>query len=227
MTHPHPLLEAKNISKAFYHPSAVHILKDVCLKVCAGDSIAIVGRSGEGKSTLLQILGTLEEPCQGVLSIAGEPVQAGNRSRLRNTKIGFVFQSFHLLEDYTALENVLMPARIAREPTGKGSTAEERALMLLDKVGLADRAYFHTKLLSGGEKQRVALARAMCNDPSLILADEPSGNLDSQTAQLIHDILLDFTQHQQKALILVTHDRELAQLCSQQYELRHGHLQPG
>ncbi len=221
----HPLLEAKNISKAFYHPSKVDIFKDICLKVCAGDSVAIVGRSGEGKSTLLQILGTLEEPCQGVLSIAGEPVQAGNRSRLRNTKIGFVFQSFHLLEDYTALENVLMPARIARQPIGKGSAAEERALMLLDKVGLADRAYFHTKLLSGGEKQRVALARAMCNDPSLILADEPSGNLDSQTAQLIHDILLDFTQHPQKALILVTHDRELAQLCSQQYELRHGHLQ--
>lgn len=222
-----PLLEAKKISKIFYHPSPIPILKDICLQVFAGDSIAIVGRSGEGKSTLLQILGTLEEPCQGLLSIAGESVHAGNRSRLRNTKMGFVFQSFHLLEDYTALENVLMPARIARQPVHKGSAAEQRALMLLDKVGLADRAYFHTKLLSGGEKQRVALARAMCNDPSLILADEPSGNLDSQTAQLIHDILIDFTSHEQKALILVTHDRELAQLCSQQYELRHGLLQAG
>jgi lipoprotein-releasing system ATP-binding protein len=219
-----PLLEAKNISKSFYYPNLVPILKGISLQVMPGESVAIVGRSGEGKSTLLQILGTLEEPCEGTLSITGQQVVGSNRTRLRNEEIGFVFQSFHLLEDYTALENVLMPARIARQPVGRGSTAERRALDLLEKVGLADRAHFHTKLLSGGEKQRVALARAMCNDPSLILADEPSGNLDSQTAQLIHEILLDFACDQQKALLLVTHDRELAKLCSRQYELRHGHL---
>ena len=220
---PH-LLEAHHISKAFYHPKNVQILKEISLQVRAGESVAIIGRSGEGKSTLLQILGTLEEPCTGSLVIEGEKVTASNRTRLRNTKIGFVFQSFHLLEDYTALENVLMPARIARKPTGKGSQAEKRALDLLESVGLADRAHFHTKLLSGGEKQRVALARAMCNDPSLILADEPSGNLDSQTAQLIHTFLIDFACHPNKALLLVTHDRELAGLCSRQYELRNGTL---
>jgi lipoprotein-releasing system ATP-binding protein len=218
------LLEAKNISKAFYHPKIVPILKEISLKVKAGESVAIVGRSGEGKSTLLQILGTLEDPCQGSLYIEGQKVSASNRTHLRNEKIGFVFQSFHLLEDYTALENVLMPARIARKPIGRGSKAEERALVLLEKVGLADRVHFHTKFLSGGEKQRVALARAMCNDPSLILADEPSGNLDRQTAQMIHEILLLFSQDQQKALLLVTHDRELARLCSRQYELRNGLL---
>jgi lipoprotein-releasing system ATP-binding protein len=219
-----PLLEAHNISKSFYHPKMVSILKGITLQVQAGESIAIVGRSGEGKSTLLQILGTLEEPCQGSLYIEGQKVIHSNRTRLRNEKIGFVFQSFHLLEDYTALENVLMPAQIARQPIGRGSHAEERALSLLEKVGLADRAHFHTKLLSGGEKQRVALARAMCNNPSLILADEPSGNLDRQTAQMIHEILLLFAHDQHKALLLVTHDRELARLCSRQYELRNGLL---
>lgn len=219
-----PLIEAKNISKAFYNPLVVPILKSISLQVHLGESVAIVGRSGEGKSTLLQILGTLEEPCEGLLYIEGQKVQASNRSRMRNEKIGFVFQSFHLLEDYTALENVLMPARIARQPTHRGSAAERRGLSLLEKVGLGHRAHFHTKLLSGGEKQRVALARAMCNDPSIILADEPSGNLDSQTAQMIHDILLAFARDEQKALLLVTHDRELAKLCSRQYELRGGVL---
>lgn len=221
-----PLLEAQSISKAFYHPKKISILKEISFQVAAGESVAIVGRSGEGKSTLLQILGTLEEACSGLLYIDGEKVTSANRTSLRNGKLGFVFQSFHLLEDYTTLENVLMPARIARQPTGKGSPAESRAFSLLEKVGLADRAQFHTKLLSGGEKQRTALARAMCNDPSLILADEPSGNLDSQTAQLIHDILINFAQQPSKALLLVTHDRELAGLCSRQYELRNGILTP-
>lgn len=219
-----PLIEAKNISKAFYNPAVVPILKSISLQVHLGESVAIVGRSGEGKSTLLQILGTLEEPCEGSLYIEGQKVQASNRSRVRNEKIGFVFQSFHLLEDYTALENVLMPARIARVPTHHGSPAERRGMALLEKVGLANRAHFHTKLLSGGEKQRVALARAMCNDPSIILADEPSGNLDSQTAWMIHEILLAFARDEQKGLLLVTHDRELAKLCSRQYELRGGVL---
>jgi lipoprotein-releasing system ATP-binding protein len=224
-SNPHKLLlEAKNISKAFYLPKIVHILKGISLEVRTGESVAIVGRSGEGKSTLLQILGTLEDPCKGSLVIEGQKVINSNRAQLRNEKIGFVFQSFHLLEDYTTLENVLMPARIARKPTGPGSYAEKRAMSLLETVGLSDRAHFHTKLLSGGEKQRVALARAMCNDPSLILADEPSGNLDSQTAQLIHEILLLFAQDRQKALLLVTHDRELARLCTRQYELRNGLL---
>ncbi len=221
-----PLLEAKNICKAFHHPKVVEILKGISLQVFPGESVAIIGRSGEGKSTLLQILGTLEEPCQGSIFIEGQKVLASNRTRFRNKKMGFVFQFFHLLEDYSALENVLMPARIDRQPIGKGSIAHQRGMDLLEKVGLADRAHFHTKLLSGGEKQRVALARAMCNNPSLILADEPSGNLDSQTAQIIHQILINFAHDQRKALLLVTHDRELAKLCTRHYELSQGLLLP-
>lgn len=125
-----PLLEASHISKAFYHPIVVQILNGIFLKVHAGESVAIVGRSGEGKSTLLQILGTLEDPCHGSLYIEGQKVLNSNRTYLRNAKIGFVFQSFHLLEDYTALENVLMPAWIGRQPTGRGSYAEKRAFFI-------------------------------------------------------------------------------------------------
>lgn len=219
-----PLLEARSISKGYTHPETLFILKDISLQIHAGESVAIIGRSGEGKSTLLQILGTLEDPSGGAIIIDGERATSFNRTRLRNEKIGFVFQSFHLLEDYTALENVLMPARIARRATGNGSEAKSRALYLLEKSGLGPRAHFQAKLLSGGEKQRVALARAMCNDPSLIFADEPSGNLDRETAQLIHEILLDFASSPSKALIIVTHDKELASLCSRQYELRSGTL---
>lgn len=222
----HPLLKAKKISKWFHHPEKIHILKEISVEVRPGESVAIVGRSGEGKSTLLQILGTLEDPSEGELHITGEKVSKSNRANIRNKKIGFVFQSFHLLEDYSAIENVLMPAKIGREDTHKGSEKEQRAQELLKMVGLSDRAYFNTKLLSGGEKQRVSLARAMCNDPDLILADEPSGNLDHDTAQLIHEILLDFAKLQNKGLLLVTHDRELAHLCTHRYELRSGILVP-
>jgi lipoprotein-releasing system ATP-binding protein len=218
------LLQASNIHKAYHHPRSVDILKGIELTIQAGDSIAIMGRSGEGKSTLLQILGTLEQPCKGSLTISDQAVSVSNRTMIRNQSVGFVFQSFHLLEDYTALENVLMPARIARKNLRKGSEAMQRGLYLLEKVGLSERAHFHTKLLSGGEKQRVALARAMCNDPDIIFADEPSGNLDRQTAQVIHELLLSFVKEQQKALVVVTHDQELASLCAKQYELKNGQL---
>ncbi len=221
-----PILEAKNISKTFHYPKKIQILTGISLQIFPGESIAIVGRSGEGKSTLLQILGTLETTCSGSIYVDAQEVTSSNATQIRNTKIGFVFQDFHLLEDYTVLENVLMRARIARMSIGSGSMARKSACELLEKVGLADRVNYHTKLLSGGEKQRVALARAMCNDPSVILADEPSGNLDRDTAQIIHDLLLRFPQEEGKALLLVTHDRELAKRCTRNYELRNGQLHP-
>lgn len=218
------ILKASGLKKSFYTPVQVEILKNVNLEVHRGDTVAIMGRSGEGKSTLLQILGTLENPCGGLLEIDGEPVSNFNKSKLRSKKLAFVFQSFHLLEDYTALDNVLMPARIARQSVSKGSEAYKRACELLEHVGLADRLHFNTKLLSGGEKQRVAIARALCNDPDIILADEPSGNLDRQTSRYIHDLLLNFAHKQGKTLIVVTHDVELASLCSQRYRLVDGSL---
>lgn len=219
-----PLLTAKNLRKTFHNPNPIEILKGIDLEVAHGETVAILGRSGQGKSTLLQILGTLENPSEGSLSIADQEVTAFNKSRIRNRNIAFVFQSFHLLEDYTALENVLMPARIARADLSAQSPARRRATELLELVGLTDRAHFNTKLLSGGEKQRVAIARALCNNPDILFADEPSGNLDKQTSQAIHDLLIGFAKQEGKALILVTHDMDLARLCDQRYILEAGHL---
>jgi len=221
-----PLLTAKNLRKTFHSPNPIEILKGIDLEVIRGETVAILGRSGQGKSTLLQILGTLENPSDGSLTIAGQEVTVFNKSRIRNRNIAFVFQSFHLLEDYTALENVLMPARIARADLSAQSPARRRATELLELVGLESRAHFNTKLLSGGEKQRVAIARALCNNPDILFADEPSGNLDKQTSQAIHELLLNFAKKENKALILVTHDLDLARLCDKRYILEAGHLTP-
>lgn len=223
MTH-QPLLVAKNLRKIFYHPKEIHILNGINLEVAGGSSVAIMGRSGQGKSTLLQILGTLDDACEGSLEIGGHQVSRYNKSFIRNKKLAFVFQSFHLLDDYTALENVLMPARIGRNNIAKGSSLHQHGLNLLEKVGLKPRADFLAKFLSGGEKQRVAIARALCNDPTLILADEPSGNLDRATAEIIQNLLLEFSSQPNKALIVVTHDEVLAAECSVRYTLDSGLL---
>lgn len=183
-----------------------------------------MGTSGEGKSTLLQILGTLEAPTSGDLLIAGKSVLNTPLSILRNRHIGFVFQAFNLLEDYTVLQNVLMPALIGGKGIGKHSEAYSRALYLIERVGLKQRLHFHTKLLSGGEKQRVALARALCNDPEIILADEPSGNLDHNTSSHIHALLMEAVKEFNKALIVVTHDDTLAALCDRKLILCNGYL---
>jgi lipoprotein-releasing system ATP-binding protein len=143
---------------------------------------------------------------------------------LRNQSIGFVFQSFNLLEDETVLDNVLMPAKIGRIETKKGSPAYNRALLLLEAVGLSSRAQFLSKFLSGGEKQRVAIARAFCNDPALILADEPSGNLDQAHSKAIHELLIGSAKKWNKALVIATHDEELASLCDKTYLLKDGSL---
>ncbi len=219
-------LVAKKIRKAFYHPNKVNLIKGIDLSVSEGETVAIIGRSGQGKSTLLQILGTLEQACSGELYICGQKVSFFNKNSLRNKNIGFVFQSFHLLDDHTALENILMPARIARKSTNKGSPAYLYGYELLERVGMGERAHFHTKLLSGGEKQRIAIARAMCNNPEIIFADEPSGNLDEQTSEGIHQLLLRFAKNNNKSLVVVTHDQKLAGLCDTRYQLHEGLLHP-
>ena len=219
-----PILHAKNIFKSYTYPSNTPILNGVDLTIYPGESVAIKGRSGEGKSTLLHILGTLETASQGTLKIAGNDISPFNKTQVRNRHIGFVFQSFHLLNDCTALENVLMPAKIARQDVSKGSLFFERGIDLLEQVKLSHRAHYNIKLLSGGEKQRVAIARALCNNPDIILADEPSGNLDSENSQIIQELLLQFVNQTQKALIIVTHDHQLASLCRKQYQLQQGKL---
>ncbi len=222
-----PFLSAKKICKAFNHPTTVEVLKAISLDVYPGESVAIMGASGEGKSTLLQILGTLEAPTSGELFIAGKSVSTHASPTLRNKHIGFVFQGFNLLDDYSVLQNVMMPALIAGESIHKNGAAHVRASALLEKVGLTPRAHFATKLLSGGEKQRVALARALCNDPEILLADEPSGNLDHETSSRIHELLLHSVKELNKSLIVVTHDKALAELCDRKLILCDGHLIEG
>ncbi len=217
-------LRARQIHKAYYAPEKIPVLQGVDLEVRAGETVAITGQSGQGKTTLLHVLGTLENPCSGSLEIMGQALSWHNKSRIRNKNLAFIFQSFHLLEDYTALENVLIPARIARMNTSPGSSAYQRGLDLLHSVGLSERCHFHTKLLSGGEKQRVAIARALCNDPDLIFADEPSGNLDETTAQHIHDLLLGYAKNHGKSIIVVTHNPHLAERCDTRYHLQGGCL---
>ncbi len=221
-----PLLHAIGIGKTFLSPSPLEVLKDITLEVYPGQSIAIKGASGKGKSTLLHILGTLEKPTEGKLFLFGNEIRGESIPRTRNQNIGFVFQSFNLLDHCTALQNVLFPAQIARKETSKGSIYYQRAMRLLEKVGLQERAHFTAKLLSGGEKQRVAIARALCNDPELILADEPTGNLDHHTSQKIHQLLLSCSKNLSKGLIIVTHDEELARHCDKIFHLRDGRLEP-
>ncbi|MDR3623913.1 MAG: ABC transporter ATP-binding protein [Chlamydiales bacterium] len=219
------LLHATTISKSFFEPKEQRLFSHVSLEVKECDTIAIMGASGEGKSTLLHILGTLEYATSGSLKIAGKIVSKRNAPQIRNTHIGFVFQSFHLLEDYTVLENILMPAKIAKNDTRAGSSTYKRAFSLLEDVGLSSKAYSSSKLLSGGEKQRIAIARALCNNPELILADEPSGNLDHANSEHIHELLLNLAKKHNKGVIVVTHDLELAGLCDRTYVLQNQQLQ--
>ena len=211
------ILVAKDLHKTFYDPMTVEILKGVSLEASPGETIAITGASGEGKSTLLYILGTLDRPCHGTIEIMGQNIKKNRACYLRNKHIGFVFQGFHLLEDYTVIENVLMPSYIGRKKNDK-------AMELLEMVGLSQRAKFHAKLLSGGEKQRVAIARALCNDPEIILADEPAGNLDHNTTQNIYKLLINCAKEHGKTLITVTHDIEFTKLCDTTYLLEDGLL---
>jgi lipoprotein-releasing system ATP-binding protein len=218
------LIEAKELHKTFEKPTKQHVLRGLSLEVNCGEKVAIMGKSGEGKSTLLHILGSLEKPTSGSLTFKGSDYSSHDLPKLRRDSIGFIFQAFNLLEEYTTLENLLMPAKIARKNVNRSGQAHQRALFLLERVGLLDRAKFPTKLLSGGEKQRAAIARALMNDPDLILADEPSGNLDTSTSQSIYDLLLSCTTESKKTLIVVTHDKTLAALCDRTLTLKDGLL---
>ncbi len=212
-------IKAKNLSKVYEEPNRFSVINNVSLEANSGESIAIIGPSGVGKSTFLNLLGTLDTPDSGTLEIAGKIVTSGNYSLVRNRHIGFIFQTFNLLHEYTALENVLLPAKIGRK-----TVSRRHGMELLKQVNLEDRADFLVKLLSGGEKQRVAIARALCNNPDLILADEPTGNLDDENSRMIHNLLIDCTKKYQKTLIVVTHNEEFAKLCNRVYLLKNGTL---
>jgi lipoprotein-releasing system ATP-binding protein len=217
-------MKASNLKKSFLDPKPLEVLSDVSLEVAPGESVAICGRSGEGKTTLLHILGALEKSDSGTLSINGTIVTDQNSCLIRRKCIGFIFQAFNLLEDFSVLDNILMPAKIDRQETQERSMAYLRALENLELVDLADRKETPVRLLSGGERQRVAIARAFANDPAIILADEPTGNLDHVNAARIGDLLMHCANAKKKSLIIATHDPSLASLCQRNYLLQDGHL---
>jgi lipoprotein-releasing system ATP-binding protein len=215
------VLQATNIHKSY---GALEILKGVNVDIQRGEIVSIVGKSGAGKSTLLHILGTLDNADRGVLSIADTPIKSLKSRQLadfRNQHIGFIFQFHHLLPEFTALENVCIPGFIQR----KSETAvKNRALELLDYLGLSDRLTHKPAELSGGEQQRVAVARALINQPDVIFADEPTGNLDSGASQDMHRLIRQLRDDYRQTFVIVTHNKELADLSDRCLEMKDGLL---
>ena len=215
------LLTASHLRRAY---GTLAVLNDVNLSVAAGEIVSIVGASGAGKSTLLHILGTLGRPDSGTVTLAGQNVFSLNDRQLakfRNEKIGFIFQFHNLLPEFTALENVAIPGFIANRDERQ---VRDRAAQLLAKLGLAERAQHFPSQLSGGEQQRVAVARALINQPAVVFADEPSGNLDSRNAEELHQLFFDLRDEFGQTFIIVTHNETLAALADRTITLRDGQV---
>ncbi len=224
-SHPEPLIHALELSKSYNHSgSHIVVLNRLTFNLGQGETLGIVGASGIGKSTLLHILGTLDRPDSGRLNYSGRDVlQLDDRrlARFRNRTIGFVFQFHHLLPEFSALENTMMPALIGGLERKTARTAAESILV---RVGLADRLKHRAAELSGGEQQRVALARALVQQPSILLADEPTGNLDRENSEQVHTLLMELNEEMGMALVVVTHNMELAALVSRRVTIVDGAL---
>ena len=218
------VIELKNINKIYKTKAEeIHILKNVNLSFSKGDFVSIQGKSGSGKTTLLNILGLLDIPTNGEMFIDDKIINYRNekiKNKIRNEKMGFVFQFHYLLNEFTALENVMMPAFINKNFNKK--ELKDRAMELLEMVGLGERVKHKPLELSGGAKQRVAIARAMVNNPEIILADEPTGNLDTETSLVINNLFKKINEEKKQSIIIVTHSLELANMAEYKYKIEKG-----
>jgi lipoprotein-releasing system ATP-binding protein len=221
------LLAAKTVSKTYLlGKRSLEVLRNIDLEVSAGDFLALRGASGAGKSTLLYLLGGLDTPNAGEIWLAGRNLAKLSRTelaRVRNEEVGFIFQAYYLLPELDALENVCLPGRMARKPA---AALEQRGKELLERVGLKDRIEHKPYELSGGEQQRVAIARSMINEPDVILADEPTGNLDSHTGQEIIELLCSLVSEKRTTLVMATHDERVAARARRVVQLMDGQVQP-
>ncbi len=216
------ILEAQQVGKSVETTEKLTILQDISFHLHEGDSLAIVGSSGSGKSTLLGLLAGLDVPTEGEILLAGKSLSQMNedeRALLRAEHVGFVFQSFQLLESLTAVENVMLPLELEGN-----KNARTRAVELLERVGLAARTHHYPKQLSGGEQQRVAIARAFASNPTILFADEPTGNLDTKTGESIIELLFQLNAESKTTLVLVTHEERLAARCQHRIQIEAGRL---
>lgn len=221
------ILELKNVNKHYYGKSeTLHIIRDFSLEILEGEFVTILGKSGSGKSTLLNLIGLLDKPDNNGVYLEYKDMSLATeeeKNYIKNEKMGFVFQFHYLLPEFTALENIMIPALLKNYSDKE--KIREKAMELLEKVGLENRSHHKPSELSGGEKQRVAIARALINSPKLILADEPTGNLDEETSEMIHQLLKKINTEMKQTIIVVTHSKELAKISDKSLFLKKGKIE--